>query len=155
MATTINLRDFYPWYTHDEFVEVSDEVAAELIADKRYENAYQRKMYRHKAHYSLDANDGIETSAILHTTDNPETVFEIKEQFCRLCRALNSLPEIQGKRIEARYILGKSITEISEAEGTGERNVRKSINRGLDSMKKYLNCVDSHGTEICENCQGL
>ena len=38
MATTINLREFYPWYTHDEFVEVSDEVAAELRADKRYEN---------------------------------------------------------------------------------------------------------------------
>ncbi len=32
---TINLRDFYPWYTHDEFVEVLDEVADELLADKR------------------------------------------------------------------------------------------------------------------------
>lgn len=26
--TTINLKDFYPWYTHDEYIEVSDEVAA-------------------------------------------------------------------------------------------------------------------------------
>lgn len=26
--TTINLKDFYAWYTHDEYIEVSDEVAA-------------------------------------------------------------------------------------------------------------------------------
>ena len=32
--TTINLKDFYAWYTHDEYIEVSDEVAAELKADK-------------------------------------------------------------------------------------------------------------------------
>lgn len=22
--TTINLKDFYPWYTHDEYIEVSE-----------------------------------------------------------------------------------------------------------------------------------
>ena len=26
--TTINLKDFYSWYTHDEYIEVSDEVRA-------------------------------------------------------------------------------------------------------------------------------
>ena len=31
--TTINLKDFYAWYTHDEYIEVSDEVAAELKVD--------------------------------------------------------------------------------------------------------------------------
>lgn len=39
--TTINLKDFYSWHTHDEYIEVSDEVAAELRADKLYEAAYQ------------------------------------------------------------------------------------------------------------------
>ena len=39
--TTINLKDFYAWYTHDEYIEVSDEVAAELKADKLYEAAYR------------------------------------------------------------------------------------------------------------------
>ena len=33
--TTINLKDFYAWYTHDEYIEVSDEVAAELRAVER------------------------------------------------------------------------------------------------------------------------
>ena len=38
--TTINLKDFYPWYTHDEYIEVSEEVADELRASKLYEAAY-------------------------------------------------------------------------------------------------------------------
>ena len=32
--TTINLRELYPWYTEDAFIEVSDEVAAFLEEDK-------------------------------------------------------------------------------------------------------------------------
>ena len=47
--TTINLKDFYAWYTHDEYIEVSDEVAAELKADKLYEASYQRRTTRNKA----------------------------------------------------------------------------------------------------------
>lgn len=35
--TTINLRKFFYWYKVDEYIEVSDEVAAELMADKRFE----------------------------------------------------------------------------------------------------------------------
>ena len=64
--TTINLKDFYAWYTHDEYIEVSDEVAAELKAGKLYEAAYQRRTTRNKAQYSLDCDDGIEYSACLH-----------------------------------------------------------------------------------------
>ena len=31
----INLKDYYYWYITDKFIEVSDEVAAELRAGKR------------------------------------------------------------------------------------------------------------------------
>ena len=44
--TTINLKDFYSWYIHDEYIEVSDEVAAELRADKLYETAGKIKALR-------------------------------------------------------------------------------------------------------------
>ena len=47
--TTINLKDFYYWYTQDQFIEVSDEVAEVFLADDRYEMAYQRRLSRHKA----------------------------------------------------------------------------------------------------------
>lgn len=133
--TTINLKDFYSWHTHDEYIEVSDEVAAELRADKLYEAAYQRRIIRNKAQYSLDCDDGIEYSACLHEP-TPQEVLELKERFIRLWNALNSLPEIQGRRIDAHIILGKSIKEIAEAEGVHEESVRQSIKRGLERMKK-------------------
>ena len=57
--TTINLKDFYAWYTHDEYIEVSDEVAAELKADKLYEAAYQRRTTRNKAQWSCSSTCGM------------------------------------------------------------------------------------------------
>ena len=36
----INLRDFYPYYTCDAFVEVSDEIGAVLLESKREEKNY-------------------------------------------------------------------------------------------------------------------
>lgn len=133
--STINLRDFYPWYIHDQFIEVSDAVAETLRASARYEAAYQRRRSRNRAQYSLDCGDGIEYSACLHEP-TPDEVLERKEQFCRLWNALNSLPEIQGRRIDACIILGKSVKEVAQAEGVHEESVRQSIKRGLERMKK-------------------
>lgn len=58
------------------------------------------------------------------------------ETFLRLWNALNSLPEIQGRRIDAHIILGKSIKEIAEAEGVHEESIRQSIKRGLERHEK-------------------
>ena len=105
--TTINLKDIYYWYTQDQLIEVSDEVAEVFKADARYEMAYQRRLSRHKAQYSLDCDDGIEYSACLHEP-TPQELLERMETFLRLWNALNSLPEIQGRRIDAHIILGTS-----------------------------------------------
>ena len=102
--TTINLKDFYYWYIQDQFIEVSEEVAEALRASVRYEAAYQRRLTRHKAQYSLDCEDGIEYSACLHEP-TPQELLERMELFIRLWNALNSLPEIQGRRIDAHIIL--------------------------------------------------
>lgn len=73
----INLRDIFLEYTLDCLVEIPDseketfinnltkELADVYIESQREENAYQRRLYRHKAHYSLDLNDDIETKARL------------------------------------------------------------------------------------------
>lgn len=134
---TINLRDFYPWYTHDKFLEVPDAIAAELYADKRYEKAHRRRVYRNKAQYSLDAGDGIESEACF-VSPSPHDIYERKLMFCRLCNALNSLPETQGRRIEAHFTLGMSFRAIAEAEGVDESAVRASVKRGLRSMEKLM-----------------
>ena len=138
---TINLRDYYYWYTADEFIEVSDDVAEELMADKRYEQTYERTKRRYGV-LSLDTDDGIEKKARIRLTNRPDVYAELMEQRCRLCRALNSLPEKQGKRIEAYYILGISQRNIAKSEGVSERNVRSTIKKGLRNMKSFLRNFD-------------
>ena len=135
--TIINLRDFYPWYRHDEFIEASDVVAAELQADKRYHKAHTRRVKRNKV-YSLDAGDGIETAAIVCVDPPPWEIMEMTERRCRLCRTLNSLPELQGRRIEARYVFGRTLKEIAENERVSKEAVRKTIKKGLAAMREYF-----------------
>lgn len=134
---TINLKDCYPWYTHDEYICVSDEVAEELLADKRYEKAHRRRIYRNKAQYSLDAGDGIENEACL-SAPSPDEVIERRQTICCLCEALESLPETQARRIEAHYIHGRSVSDIAKAEGVVKSSVSESISRGLEVLKKYF-----------------
>ena len=49
----INLRDYYPFYTSDCFMEVSEEVAEMFKEFDRKEAAYRLRTYRHK---QLDNN---------------------------------------------------------------------------------------------------
>ena len=135
--TIINLRDFYYWYTQDEYIEVSDDVAEALRASVRSEAAYTERARYNKAYYSLDADDGIEYSACLHEL-TPDEVLELKERFCRLWNALNCLPEIQGRRVDAHLILGKSYRQIAREEGVDKCAVRRSVKSGITHMKKYL-----------------
>ena len=56
----INLRELYPnVYTTDFFVDVTEEVMETIRAAERAETAYERKMYRYKAQYSLDCENGV------------------------------------------------------------------------------------------------
>ena len=135
--TTINLKDFYPWYTQDEYIEVSEEVAKELRASKRYEAAYRRRVTRNKAQYSLDCNDGIEYSACVFEP-SPEELAVRKEQLKMLCYALNSLSEKQERRVEARIFDRKKLKEIAEAEGVTLDAISDSVWRGLVNMRNYL-----------------
>jgi hypothetical protein len=75
----INLRELYPdVYTTDFFVDVTEEVMETIRAAERAEAAYERKMYRYKAQYSLDCENGIET-AVLLKPQTPEMVLEEKQ----------------------------------------------------------------------------
>jgi len=142
-ATNINLKDYYIWYKNDEITEVSEAVAEELLADIRYEKAHSQRIRRNLAFYSLDEMDGIETSVINHNTYNPEEMVMEMHEYCRLCQALNSLSETQGRRVEAHFLLGKSQKEIAEAEGVTQSAVNHSIVNGLSNMRKFMTNFDN------------
>ena len=62
----INLRELYPdVYTTDFFIDVTEEVMETIRVAERAEAAYERKMYRYKAQYSLDCENGIENAVLL------------------------------------------------------------------------------------------
>lgn len=67
-----------------------------------------------------------------------EELMDRKELFFRLWNALNSLPEIQGRRVDAHLILGKSYRQIAREEGVDKSAVRCSVKCGIERMKKYL-----------------
>ena len=134
----INLRELYPdMYKTDTFLEVTDEVQAVFLSDKRAEAAHERQMYRYKAQYSLDCDNGIE-DAVVHRSPTPEEVMEDKQLRDQLYAAVMQLPDKQAKRIYARFYLGMTPTEIAKAEGVDVSRVRDSIRRGLKHLAKLF-----------------
>ena len=134
---TINLREYYPFYNTDVFLEVSDEVASILEDDKRRQINYEQYIRDNKAFYSLDTGDGIEASA-LHKPEQPDEVMFRRERDELLYAALASLPEKQRQRIYAHVVLEKSKIEIAESENVSSASVGESIRRGIANLKKIL-----------------
>lgn len=134
----VNLRELYPnVYNTDIFVEVTDEVQTVFLADKKAQEARERQMYRYKAFYSLDSNDGIENLVIQHPM-TPDEILEEKQLREQLYTAVMALPDKQAKRIYARFYLGMTIQEIAAAEGVAPRRVRNSIQNGLKNLAKQI-----------------
>lgn len=133
----INLRNYFPFYKSDLFVEVDDEIAIFLKRCDLDESAYRLRTYRHKAYYSLDRHDGIEND-IVFLSLSPEEIYERKITNQELYAAINSLPDKQAKRIYAHYFLGMSKSAIAKAEGVRESTIWESIERGLRNIENFL-----------------
>lgn len=133
----VNLREMYPFFKTDVWVEVDDEVAQEMHQFDLNENAHKLRAYRHRACYSLDRNDGIEQE-VLFLSISPEDYYERKLSNEQLYAAMCRLPEKSFRRIYAHFFLGMSKVAIAQAEQVDERAIRKSIKRGLKHMAQFL-----------------
>ena len=126
-------------------VEVSDEIVEAFLLDKRAEAARDRKMFRYKAFYSLDCNDGIENAAIGWAQSSPEDhliekeeLAEYEELIRRLYEAISSLPPMQARRVHARYMLGMKVKDIAAMEGITPSQAGKSIHAALRRLRRYF-----------------
>ena len=134
----INLRELYPdVYKTDVFVDVAEEVLAVIRGQEQDDAAYERRKYRHKAHYSLDYGNGIEKAA-RQPVPTPEELLEEKQQREHLYAVVMALPEKQAKRIYARFYLGMTATEIAHAESVHPSRVRESIRLGLKKLEEVM-----------------
>ena len=134
----VNLRELYPdIYKTDVFVNVSEEVMNVIRDQQQADTAYERRKFRHKAHYSLNREDGIENAA-LNRPLIPEEILEQKQLREEVYAALMKLPAIQSRRIYARFYLGMTVAEIARIEGADRRRVWNSIQRGLKKLECLL-----------------
>ena len=134
----INLREYYPFYNMDVYLEVSDEIAGQLDRFKLDEEVHRVRVLRAKAYFSLDRGDGLEKDALQKPPQPLELILKA-EQAARLDAALRALSDCQRRRILAFYLDGESKAKIAERENVNESAVRKSIRAGLTSLKKFLN----------------
>lgn len=112
----INLRDLYPYYTHDMMIEVPDEIALLFREYALLEEAYRIRAFRNKALYSLDQDEWIEQE-VLHRPSTPEEVYEQKQMNEMLYKGLATLPEKQHQRICAHFFMGIKSSSESSARG--------------------------------------
>ena len=134
----INLRDLYPdVYKTDAFVDVAEEVLAVIQSQQQADAAYEGRKFRHKAHYSLVREDGIENDALVRPL-TPEEALEQKQLWEEVYAALMQLPSIQARRIYARFYLNMTVAEIAKVEGVDRRRVWASIRRGLKKLAYLL-----------------
>ena len=134
---TINLRDYYPFYHNDLFIEVSDEVAAALQEAERQERNYLRRVVYNKAFYSLDAGDGIEAE-VLNLPEQPDEALERMELERLLKEALAQLTPAQRRRVLAHFVEGRSQLEIAASEGVVKSTVSEAISRGRKKLRNFL-----------------
>ena len=134
----INLRDFYTsLYTHDCICEVPDEVADLLAHFKSREQSQVRQRYKHRAHYSLDRDDGIENDALIFAPSAQE-VYERKAERMVLYLAMQSLTDKQLRRLYACFFLDMGYARIARLEHVDESTVRKSVNGALVRLSKII-----------------
>ena len=88
----INLREYYPeLYTEVSVISVSDEIAEMMRRSKLKKKAYQRRLCRYQAYYSLDYALTAENERDLLNTAVPEDLQEQKERRRKLQKASRTL----------------------------------------------------------------
>ncbi len=133
---TINLKEYYPeHYSEDTYVEVSADVAEFMEEERRKAESLRRKTYRYQAQYSLDAEDGIEEETILRAFKEAEAHEKLRVQ---LEMSMQSLTEVQYRRMKMRFEQGMKFAEIAKAEGVAVKAVEDSIRGALAKIKKYF-----------------
>lgn len=100
----INLRSQYPHLSEDIFMEISDPIFEVYDHSRKQINNYDRRARYHRAFYSLDVGDGIETHAVSRVP-SPEELWMRKLEKEQLREALEHLPPVQSQRIYAYFML--------------------------------------------------
>ena len=133
----LKMKEEYDWYSENDYMEISDELAEFFDTERKREEAYDRKRRRYKATNSLDADNGIE-KAVLHKPKTPEEIFIENEDKEARYVAMMKLPEIQRRRYYMYFYQKLKMRVIAEREGVSEYAVSKTITKAKQNIEKNL-----------------
>ena len=139
----INLRRYYPHYSKDKFIDVSDEVAAALDEGKRIERRQDKKRtYYHV--YSIDQTPAIENHTMFLMLSPEELLIHDEDEaavelmLANLALAMTQLSPVQARRLHARYVLKKKYREIAADEGVTSSCATESVTCAIKKLQKFF-----------------
>ena len=152
----INLKKYYyPIVKSDTFVEVSDEVAEGLLQLRRDEDRIISRIRYHKAYYSLDADNGIENSALNWEQPSPENILIQREDDAhyeltlqQVDEAMAILTPVEKQYIHARFIEKKKYREIAQAEGITDSKANYNVRAAVNKLRRYF---EKHDWKLWED----
>lgn len=134
----VNLRKYYPQiYTSDFYCDLPESIIETLDTYRKLEHALEEKQRYHSIGSYID-NITESKATVVSNELNPEKIYLTKLDNKSLYTALTKIPKKQADRIYAHYFLGLKKTEIAQLENTSETAIRKSINLGLENIKKFF-----------------
>lgn len=132
-----NDKYYYQIGNGNEFIEISEKIAHEVMLMDKMEKANERRMRYHGAIYSLDRDDGIVGYRNLENHDlSLEERVILKEMTRILSICIKQLPKIQKRRIILHFYKGMGIMEIARSEKVSWTAVDLSIKRAVKNIRK-------------------
>lgn len=137
----INLKEQYPeLYTSDVLIEVTEAVVDTFKSFKKADKSEEKADRRHLilADIYEERVDRLLFHKAKQHFNNQLATFELLVSRDDLYAAMNSLPEVQCKRLYAHFILGISMVEIARHEGVSVAAVSKNLKQAKKNLKKFL-----------------
>ena len=135
----VNLKDLYPHYRVDIFIEIPDDVLEVIKEHERQDETSKRYARRFNANFSFDVeNPRNLEAAVLDKPVMPDDAFEKKVMQAYLYQAITQLSDKQASRLFSHFFLGQSYSVIARAEGVSETAIRASVEQGVRKLRYYL-----------------
>ena len=117
-------------------VEISNIIKEALIKEKRKEKKQQNEFDRHIEHSEIYENKL--PFRVMAKPISLEEQFENKLINKELKDAINSLSELEKRRIQMYYFENKTLREIAEIEGCAIMSVKDSLDIAISKIEKKL-----------------
>ncbi len=120
------------------FILLSVEQGEAITEFNNVEAKYRMRNLRYG--HAFDVNDGAFEQHHPEFAYEPNYIedMEFRDNVERLHKAINSLSEVQKRRIKKYFFEGKTYLQISEDEGVSLYSIRDSIKNSIEKIKKIF-----------------